>query len=80
MRGLAVLVLVLVAYGILRVISELRILQAWELRELGRGLGGCSSLAIHQPRPVGIARDSLSSFGALVMGGYLTREIMAGCG
>ncbi len=39
MRGLAVLVLALVGYGIVRVILELRTLQAWELRELSRGLG-----------------------------------------
>ena len=39
MRGLAVLVLALVGYAIVRVILELRTLQAWELRELVRGLG-----------------------------------------
>ena len=39
MRGLAVLVLTLVGYGLMRVILELRTLQAWELRELARGLG-----------------------------------------
>jgi NitT/TauT family transport system permease protein len=39
MRGLAVLVLAAVGYGIVRVIFELRTLQAWEFRELGRGLG-----------------------------------------
>jgi NitT/TauT family transport system permease protein len=38
-RGLAVLVLTLVAYAIVRVIFELRTLQAWEFRELARGLG-----------------------------------------
>ena len=39
MRGVAVVILVAVGYGILRVILELRTLQLWELRELGRGLG-----------------------------------------
>lgn len=39
MRGLAVLVLAAVSYAIVRVVLELRGLQAWELRELVRGLG-----------------------------------------
>ena len=39
MRMLAVLVLALVGYAIVRVILELRTLQVWELQELAHGLG-----------------------------------------
>jgi NitT/TauT family transport system permease protein len=39
MRGLATLGLALVGYTIVRVILELRTLEAWELHELARGLG-----------------------------------------
>ena len=38
-RGLAVLLLALVGYAVVRVMLELRTLQTWELRELARGLG-----------------------------------------